>query len=140
MVRTDHWERAERLQSRHCHGEVACRTEPDAHLSWIKGHTGDAPTELRSPYRCDHDSILGRIQDGGYDLIAVRGCRKELLDGVPMSTTTAADAVTARAAERGLGVAVPSLTFDVDEAADLALLREKLEATWTALNALQLPG
>ena len=92
----------------------------------------------------DHDVAVGRVHDGGYYLIGVRGFH-DVLSGVPMSTSTAADALCARARTLDLRVAELPPTFDVDEAADLAHLRRALApdgtaapATWTALRELGL--
>lgn len=92
----------------------------------------------------DHDVAVGRVHDGGYYLIGVRGFH-DVLSGVPMSTTSAADALCARARALDLRVAELPPTFDIDEAADLALLRRTLEpagtaapATWAALHELGL--
>ena len=87
---------------------------------------------------------IGRVHDGGYYLVGVRGFH-DVLRGVPMSTTGAADALCARARALDLRVAELPPTFDVDEAADLALLRRALApdgasapATWAALHRLGL--
>jgi glycosyltransferase A (GT-A) superfamily protein (DUF2064 family) len=73
-----------------------------------------------------HDVVLGRVHDGGYYAIGLRGPH-DVLTGVPMSTSCAADAVIARAEAQGLSVAELPATFDIDEAADLALLIEALD-------------
>jgi glycosyltransferase A (GT-A) superfamily protein (DUF2064 family) len=91
------------------------------------------------------DVVLGRVHDGGYYLIGQRGFA-EIFEDVPMSTASAADALAARAASLGLGVAEVPATFDVDVEADLDLLRSHLAAcggrdapaTWAALRALGL--
>lgn len=92
----------------------------------------------------DHDIALGRVLDGGYYLIGVRGDH-DVLTGVPMSTASAADAVRERACGLGLRVAELPPLFDVDEAADLDRLHVHLApdgaaapATWRALGALGL--
>ena len=89
-----------------------------------------------------HDVALGRVHDGGYYLVGLRGFH-DVLTGVPMSTVTAADALRARAAAMNLRVAELPPTFDIDEAADLDLLRAALArepclapATSAALEAL----
>lgn len=94
----------------------------------------------------DHEVAIGRTFDGGYYLIGLRGFR-DVLSGAPMSTGKEADALLARAAALGLRVAELPPTFDVDEAADLARLRDALApdgdaapATWAALGALALGG
>ncbi len=87
----------------------------------------------------ENEVVLGRVLDGGYYLIGLRGFH-DVLAGVPMSTGDAADALVARSAALGLRVAELPTTFDVDEAADLARLRRFLApdvdaapATWAAL-------
>ena len=86
---------------------------------------------------------MGRTLDGGYYLIGMRGFH-DVLTGVPMSTTSAADAL---AADRvcGLRLAELPVTFDIDEERDLEHLRAALApdgaaapATWAALGRLGL--
>lgn len=72
-----------------------------------------------------HDVVFGRTLDGGYYLIGTRGFH-DVLNGVPMSTMTAADALAARAAALGLAVAELPETFDIDEEGDLKLLIDAL--------------
>lgn len=88
--------------------------------------------------------VLARSLDGGYSLIGMRDFH-DVLSGVPMSTTSAGDALVARARALGLRVGETSVIFDVDEAADLGLLIETLApdgvaapATWAALTSLGL--
>lgn len=90
----------------------------------------------------EHDVALGRVHDGGYYLIGLRGYH-DVLSGVPMSTSRAADALRAQAEEQGLCVAELPPTFDVDEVTDLPLLTAALApdgatapATWRALRRL----
>lgn len=90
------------------------------------------------------DVAVGRVHDGGYYLIGVRGFH-DVLTGVPMSTASAADALVARALAMGLRVARIESTFDVDVEADLGLLTDLLArnppaapATLRALKALGL--
>ncbi len=92
----------------------------------------------------DHDVALGRVLDGGYYLIGVRGFH-DVISDVPMSTNSAADALAARAARLGLRLAELPPTFDIDESADLVHLRATLgrsgaaaPTTWTALHELGL--
>ena len=91
-----------------------------------------------------HDAVLGRVHDGGYFLVGLRGPH-DILTGVPMSTTNAADAVCARAGAQGLRLVELPAIFDIDEAADLDLLQVALEqdphlapATRSELNRLML--
>ena len=69
-----------------------------------------------------HDVVMGRTFDGGYYLIGVRGDH-DVLTGVPMSTTSAADALAAGVAVRGLSLAEVPATFDIEEEPDLQHLR-----------------
>jgi hypothetical protein len=96
----------------------------------------------------DHDVALGRTLDGGYYLIGMRGFH-DVLTGVPMSTTSAADALAGRVEDLGLRLAELPVTFDIDEERDLDHLRLALTpdgapapATWAALRRLELdtPG
>ncbi|HEV2128226.1 MAG TPA: DUF2064 domain-containing protein [Thermomicrobiales bacterium] len=92
-----------------------------------------------------HDVVLGRVHDGGYYLIGQRGFR-EILDGVQMSTASAADGVLQHARNQGLATAEVDPTFDVDVEDDLTLLIEHLAAsdgtaapaTWRAMKDLGL--
>lgn len=70
----------------------------------------------------DHDIVLGRVTDGGYYLIGVRGPH-DVLSGVPMSTSDAADGVLQRAEQLGLSAAEVEPTFDIDIVDDLDQLR-----------------
>jgi glycosyltransferase A (GT-A) superfamily protein (DUF2064 family) len=90
------------------------------------------------------DMVLARSLDGGYSLIGMRGYH-DVLRGVPMSTSSAGDALVARARSLGLRVGETEAIFDVDEAADLELLIGTLApdgraapATWAALHSLGL--
>lgn len=110
----------------------------------------DSP-QLRHSTICDaftalvnHDVAMGRTVDGGYYLIGLRGFH-DVLTGLPMSTTSAADALAARAVALGLRLTELPETFDVDEERDLEQLRaalmpdgEAAPATWAALRRLGL--
>lgn len=93
----------------------------------------------------DNDVVIGRVLDGGYYLIGQRGFR-EIVQGVEMSTASAADGVINHARELGLRVAEAPETFDVDVEDDLERLRDHLAegdgqaapATWRALQDLGL--
>jgi glycosyltransferase A (GT-A) superfamily protein (DUF2064 family) len=67
------------------------------------------------------DVVVGRVHDGGYYLIGMRGFH-DVLTGVPMSTVSAADALIAKSEDLGLRVATVEPTFDLDVEPDLALL------------------
>lgn len=67
------------------------------------------------------DIVIGRVRDGGYYLIGMRGFH-DILTNVAMSTASAADGVIAEAERMGLSVGELPETFDIDEAADLDAL------------------
>ena len=90
------------------------------------------------------DTVLGRVRDGGYYLIGMRGF-VDILSAVPMSTSSAADGVVDSARSLGLTIGETSPSFDIDEASDLDLLIDVLHdepelcpATWRALKELKL--
>jgi glycosyltransferase A (GT-A) superfamily protein (DUF2064 family) len=90
------------------------------------------------------DVTLGRVYDGGYYLIGVRG-NHDPLTGVEMSTSNVADNVAARVRVLGLTLAEIPHTFDVDVVEDLDYLTDALlpdgrlaPATWAALRRLGL--
>ncbi len=90
------------------------------------------------------DVAMARSLDGGYSQIGMRG-RHDILTGVPMSTTSAADALAGRAAALGLRLADLPETFDIDEEADLQHLHAALAPdgaaapeTWAAMHRLGL--
>jgi glycosyltransferase A (GT-A) superfamily protein (DUF2064 family) len=93
----------------------------------------------------ESDVVIGRVLDGGYYLIGQRGFQ-EIVQGVEMSSASAADGVIDHARELGLRVAKAPETFDVDVEDDLERLREHLAdgdgrvapATWRALQDLGL--
>lgn len=71
------------------------------------------------------DLVFGPVHDGGYYLIGMRaGSGHEALKGIPMSTDTVLEEITARAHGLGLSVGWVEPTFDIDEAEDLARLRQ----------------
>lgn len=100
------------------YARVVLTASDSPHLS--RGMVGAAFDALR-----EADVVIGRVHDGGYYLIGMRGYH-DILSGVPMSTMDAADMVVASARARGLRVAEVEPTFDIDVEADLALLRDLL--------------
>ena len=74
-----------------------------------------------------HHVVMGRVRDGGYYLIGMVG-HHDVLREVPMSTSSAADALANACAVRGLALAETEPTFDIDEEPDLRFLVETLAA------------
>ena len=74
-----------------------------------------------------HDLVLGAVCDGGYYLIGMRAWH-DVFAGVEMSTATACEEIAERARQLGLAVGRVETTFDVDEIADLELLRPLVES------------
>lgn len=93
------------------------------------------------------DVVIGRVRDGGYYLIGMRGFH-DVLANVAMSTASAADGVIEAAERMVLSVGELPDTFDIDEVTDLdaltAVLSERPDlcpATREALARLGLmPG
>jgi glycosyltransferase A (GT-A) superfamily protein (DUF2064 family) len=90
------------------------------------------------------DVVLGRVADGGYYVIGIRGVH-EVVSPAVMSTADAASDLVAGAKAMGLKVGELPRSFDVDVEADLCRLITLLRsdpgaapATWHALNALGL--
>jgi len=76
-----------------------------------------------------HDLVVGPTEDGGYYLVGARGAHAGLFDSRGLGTGGALRSLLARAAERGLGVAVTEAWYDVDEGSDLARLAAELRRT-----------
>jgi uncharacterized protein len=66
------------------------------------------------------DVVLGPALDGGYYLVAAKAARPELFVGVPMGTELVLTETLARAARRGLAVALLPPLRDLDRVEDLA--------------------
>lgn len=74
------------------------------------------------------DVVLGLSLDGGYTFVAASGeaVARGVFEGVPWSTPRTAEVQLARARALGLTALAVDGTFDVDEAEDLARLRQAL--------------
>lgn len=73
------------------------------------------------------DIVLGRVADGGYYVIGMRGVF-DILDQSIMSTCSAADGLIAAAQTFGLSIAEAEASFDVDTEDDLKRLHALLVA------------
>jgi len=76
-----------------------------------------------------HDLVVGPTEDGGYYLVGARRAHGGLFAADGLGTGGALRALLARAAERGLGVALTEAWYDVDEGSDLARLGAELRRT-----------
>ena len=69
------------------------------------------------------DVVIGPVEDGGYDLLAMRGMHRELFDDIPWGGASVRDVTLRRAQAAGLSVRLLSMGFDVDTPEDLARAR-----------------
>ncbi|MGH7776928.1 MAG: TIGR04282 family arsenosugar biosynthesis glycosyltransferase [Candidatus Dormibacterales bacterium] len=74
-----------------------------------------------------NDLVLGPTLDGGYYLVGMGGFH-DVFSCVDMGTASALGQVLARASSLNLSVALLDAEFDVDTAADLALLQAAVES------------
>jgi len=65
------------------------------------------------------DVVLGPVEDGGYDLIALRGCWPELFSNIDWGTTAVLEQTLMPIAQLGLSHRCLSTGFDVDTADDV---------------------
>jgi rSAM/selenodomain-associated transferase 1 len=102
------------------------------HVIAFNGDTPHLPPDtLAGAFRllARHDLVVGPTEDGGYYLVGARGAHAGLFEPHGLGTGGALRSLLARAAERGLGVALTRAWYDVDEATDLARLAAELRRT-----------
>jgi rSAM/selenodomain-associated transferase 1 len=102
------------------------------HVIAFNGDTPHLPPDtLAGAFRllARHDLVVGPTEDGGYYLVGARGAHAGLFEPHGLGTGGALRSLLARAAERGLGVALTKAWYDVDEASDLARLAAELRRT-----------
>ena len=75
----------------------------------------------------DCDCVIGPALDGGYYLLGLRQPAPQLFDGIEWSSPRVLEQTLSRAAEQGLRVTRLPTWNDVDEVADLAVLRDQLD-------------
>jgi len=73
-----------------------------------------------------HDLVIGPTEDGGYYLVGASAIHPGLFDAAPLGTSSACDALRARARALGLSVGVTDAWYDVDVPADLSRLAADL--------------
>jgi len=66
-----------------------------------------------------HDVVLGPVEDGGYDLIAMNGNYPQLFDDIDWGTPEVLRQSLQRAESMGLATGLLDVSFDVDSADDL---------------------
>jgi len=94
-------------------------------------HMSPSRLKYAGRYLNRYDAVLGPVEDGGYDLLAMRGCFEDVFREIPWGTPSVLHSTLSRISERGLSFCLLSTGFDVDTPADLA----------RALRAgLRLPG
>ncbi len=69
------------------------------------------------------DVVLGPVEDGGYDLLAMRGLHAALLTHIPWGGSEVCAVTSRRARAAGLSVRLLSVGFDVDRPADVERAR-----------------
>jgi len=81
-----------------------------------------------------HDVVIGPARDGGYYLLGQRAPLIDCFSDIEMSTPRVLDETVASVRAAGKRLALVSRTFDVDEFADLAMLRAAVSAApnWQA--------
>ncbi len=82
-----------------------------------------------------HDAVVGPAADGGYYLLGLSSAPDGLLAELPWSSPRTRQATVARLRERNLSVVELAPWFDVDDAADLRLLRLAIGAGFVAAPA-----
>lgn len=70
-----------------------------------------------------HDVVIGPVEDGGYDLIACRGCWPGVFEHIRWSSSNTLNDTVARIEALGLTHTQLEPSFDVDTAADVARAR-----------------
>lgn len=72
------------------------------------------------------DVLMGPSEDGGYWCIGMKTLRRELLEGMPWSTSAVFEESLKRTKALGLSLATLPETFDIDEPTDIPALRGAL--------------
>lgn len=75
-----------------------------------------------------HDVMVGPTEDGGYYLVGCKAVHPGLFDGDSMGTTSALDALLARARRLQLSAGFTLPFYDIDIASDLSRLAAELES------------
>ncbi len=115
-------------------GDLGERMARLLNLAISQGATGVLFTGTDSPHMSDarllaamrslvcNDVVIGAVEDGGYDLIGIRGAHEGVFADIPWSTAEVVDATLCRLHELGLRYRLLSTGFDVDTPNDLTRL------------------
>jgi len=68
----------------------------------------------------DYDVVIGPVEDGGYDLIALKQCHPAIFAGVPWSTGEVLEKTRRQARALALRYMELDMGFDIDTAEDLS--------------------
>jgi len=82
-------------------------------------HVSDARLQAAMRALAHVDVVIGPVEDGGYDLIGIRGAFPMLFDDIPWGTSAVLAATLARIRDAGLHFRLLGKSFDVDTPADL---------------------
>jgi len=85
-----------------------------------------------------NDVVLGPVQDGGYDLIGLRGCWAELFADIDWGTSQVLEQTLACTAALGLNHRCLCTSFDVDTAEDMQrILKSGIDLNYPLSRELQ---
>jgi len=82
-------------------------------------HISDARLLAAIRMLANADIVIGPVEDGGYDLIAVRGLHEGIFANIPWSTERVLEETLEGVRRLGLKHRLLSMSFDVDTPADL---------------------
>jgi len=86
-------------------------------------HMSDARLLAAQRALRSHDVVLGPVQDGGYDLLAVRGHQPDLLNDIVWSSPDVLARTLGNAEHLGLSVRCLSTSYDLDSMDDVQRAR-----------------
>ncbi|MDX8389423.1 MAG: TIGR04282 family arsenosugar biosynthesis glycosyltransferase [Mariprofundaceae bacterium] len=82
-------------------------------------HIADSRLQAAIQLLKHYDVVIGPVEDGGYDLIAIRGYYPELFSSVPWSTDKVLSVTRSHLSRLGLRYRLLSIGFDIDRFEDL---------------------
>ncbi|HKI62057.1 MAG TPA: TIGR04282 family arsenosugar biosynthesis glycosyltransferase [Mariprofundaceae bacterium] len=99
--------------------EVAACTRPVLFLGTDSPHMDDARLQEAARHLNSHDVVIGPVEDGGYDLIALSG-DWPVFDAVEWSSGLVLEQTLANCERLGLSCHLLTTSFDIDTPEDLA--------------------